>query len=440
MNDILELDIEGTTAQGDGLARVNGQVVFVARALPGERVRAEVVSEKKDFRRAIVRETLAASPLRIAAACPHYEGCGGCQLQHLPYPEQLQHKARGFAETLARVGRIEIAPPPVQSDVAWGYRNRVLFKVPHTGAPRLSLFHFAEPGRYVEIAACPVLHPALEQLIEPVNALLAAWCNPHRPRPGRVLLRRIGEASVMAWIFPAGTRVDHHGLRSMAAEIDGLDGFVVFRTDQWEDGLPAAPTKLILGPREFRVSRGAYWSRAGAENFLQVHDALAERMVAHIVGLNYTCTQRAAEIYCGVGLVAMSLSARFAEVWGLDNDGTAIDHARQASREQALASVQWIAAPAEALSPGVPGFPDKLDAVVFNPPRKGIARRALDAVLARQPLDVVVASCHPATLARDLCALGHAGWHPVEVSLWDLFPQTHHVEAVVHLKQGGGVA
>lgn len=436
MTDITELQIESLTAQGEGLARRDGQVVFVPRALPGECVEVELLAGKKDYRRAVIRRILAASPERIPAACPHYVECGGCQLQHLPHERQTAHKARGFAETLARLGGIELAPPPISSRAAWGYRNRVMFKVPRSGPPTLSLFHFADPARTVMIPSCPVLHPELEGLIAPVNALLEAWCAGERPRPGRVLLRRVGQANIMAWIFPTGQKVKPKALLPFACEVPGLSACFTMETEQWEDGLPGARIRKVFGESAWRVARGGFWSLAGPENFLQVHDAVADGMVEHIVGLPYACTQRAAEIYCGVGLAAMNLSRRFAQVWGLDHDEAAIRRARHAARAQELAELRFLAAPAEALAAGVSGFPDRLDAVLLNPPRRGIARRALAAVLSTEPLDIVISSCHPATLARDLAALVAEDWHPVGATLWDLFPQTHHVEAVVHLRKG----
>ncbi|MBE7558818.1 class I SAM-dependent RNA methyltransferase [bacterium] len=385
-----------------------------------------------------MREILSPSPLRITPACPHYETCGGCQLQHLPQPEQLSLSREGVVESLARVGRISIDPPPVHADAAWGYRNRVMFKVPRSGPPRLSLFCFADPGRNVGITTCPILHPSLQSLIQPINVLLETWHAATRNRPGRVLLRRIGDANVMAWIFPATARIDRLELLARAADIAGLSGFALLFTDQWEDGLSRACTRVVFGPREFRIARGGRYSLAGPENFLQVHDALAERMAAHIVSLPYSCTQRAVEVYCGVGLLAMNLARRFPDVWGIDYDATAIDRAQRAAEQQDLAGARFIAAAAEELAEDARGLPDRLDAAVFNPPRRGIACRALEAILARRPLDLVLASCHPATLARDLAALAAQGWRPASVSLWDLFPQTFHVETVVHLTQAKG--
>jgi 23S rRNA (uracil1939-C5)-methyltransferase len=436
--DEMEVQVESLTPQGEGIARPDGPVMFVPRALPGEQVRVEIVYRRKtDFVRAVPIEILTKSPDRVEPPCPHFEKCGGCQLQHLSDENQASHKTEQFTQTMQRMAGLDIENLQFHQNQTTGYRNRMIFRVTPTGAPRLALSHFADARKCIPIPNCLVLHAALNELIAPINQAMDQFCASPSPRPHRVVMRRLGDKVALAWVFAPGQIRNRKNLGKFIEGSLKVDAFHLFECANWKaDSLASARKHLLFGKDDLKVKMGSCWAYAGIENFLQVNDSLAGEMYDWVSQLPYQSKQSIADIYCGVGLLTMGLAKRFGKVFGVDNDEGAVERARRTATAQGLLNMKFLCAPAEHLASGLKDFPEQVDAVILDPPRKGCSKAVLNAVLAMEPKDIVLISCHPAAMARDLRYLKENGWSPKEVSLWDLFPQSHHIEAAVHLTRG----
>jgi 23S rRNA (uracil1939-C5)-methyltransferase len=393
--DALELEVTRVVAGGDGMARdPDGRVVFVRGALPGERVRAQVTEQRKDFSRAHALDVLEAAPDRVVPPCPHVaHGCGGCDWQHVA-PERQRHlKADIVADALRRQAHLDVEVDP----------GPVLGATRH----RSTLRGVAQGGRFglrarashdvVPIDACLVAHPSLDDLIG------------HPWPDGEVVLRsgtRTGERLAVV----AGASDD---------EVTGPHDTLVVT-----DGALAAGRRAwfheVLGGHRFRVS---------ARSFLQARpdgaDALVD-LVRDGAGLAAVPGARMVDLYGGIGL--------FAATVGREMRATVVESSASAVAD---ARINLAGLDARVVKVDVSRWrPTHADLVVADPPRAGLGRAGVRAVGATGATRLVLVSCDPAALGRDAGAMVAAGWALRSVVAVDLFPQTSHVEAVSVFERG----
>lgn len=394
--EVVELSLGRPAAGGGFVARgEDGRVVFVRHGLPGERVRALLTEERARFARADVIEVLEASPDRVEPACPMSGtgGCGGCDYSHVAIDAQRGIKAQLLAEQLERLAGIEAdVVVEASSDTGLGQRTRVRYGV--MGGGRLGMRRHRS-HELVEVGACPLAAPAISELELEERA------------------------------FPAGADVE-------AVALEGADAiaYVVGSTD--EDDL-AAPDELLepctttVAGERFQVSPGSFW---------QVHRRAPELLTATVLGgLGLSEGDGVLDGYCGAGLFTLPIARRVGRqgrVVGIEASMSAAIDATANLAE--LPSARVLNAP---LSPAVLG--DSLRGItkaVLDPPRSGVDRRALEALLAHEPLErLVMVSCDPATLARDLARCMEAGFELEGLRAFDLFEHTEHLEAVATLSR-----
>jgi len=398
---LIEVDLTALAYGGEAIGRMDdGRAVFVPFALPGERVRARIVEQKRGFARAALVEVLRPSAERIQPRCAHFGDCGGCHYQHIPYETQLQAKAAILLDQFARIGKISDPPlrPIIPAPQAWNYRNHVQFHLDDEG--RLG-FQSASGGGVLPVHECHL----------PAEAIDPAW-------------RDLS--------FDPGSGIERVGLRTG----DGDELMLVLESDddppemESEAGLSivhlsgehavvmAGSDHLVISVhgRPFRVSAGA---------FFQVHTAMADALVAHVLTLAPEKMGTVLDVYCGVGLFSAFLAARCDRLIGIEAGEVAGDDF--AVNLDEFEHVELYQAPAEAVLPGLEAHPD-LALVV--PPRAGLDRAVIDALARLGPARLVYVSCDPSTLARDAARLIAHGYHLEQVTPFDLFPQTYHIESV----------
>ncbi|HWS53992.1 MAG TPA: class I SAM-dependent RNA methyltransferase, partial [Pyrinomonadaceae bacterium] len=379
--------VERILPGGVGLAHADGQTVLVGLAAPGDRLRVRVERARGKTLFATLVEVLSPSPARVEPPCPYFGRCGGCDFQQLDYEAQLAAKSEIIRDCLRRVGHVE---PPAEivvtpSPAEWRYRSRARWQYD----PRGGALGYYERGthRVCDVAECPVAAPAVQ---------------------GR--LTRLREAA-RADELPAGAREFE--------AVEGDDGVALWPA--LEAGDERERTRLVAGER-YRFDAGC---------FFQINHALLEPLVA--AGLGDAAGQTALDLYCGVGLFTLPLARRFASVTGVEGHAAASAYARRNLADAGLthASVEtahvgeWLAARA-------PSLP-RPDFILLDPPRAGAEPETVRAILELRPPRLSYVSCDPATLARDLHALTAAGYRISTLRAFDMFPQTHHVETVVHL-------
>lgn len=383
----LEVEIERLLPGGVGLAHAEGLTLFVSLAAPGDVLRVSIdrVQGKVGF--ASIVEILKPSANRVEPPCPYFGRCGGCDFQQLTYPAQLAAKVEIIRDCLRRISKIADPPevPITPSPNQWHYRARANWQVDSLA----KLLGYFERGsnRVCDVEYCAVLTPELQGTLEKVRRAIVAE-----------------------------TEVQLRNIDSVA----GDEGVSV--------APPLAGFKTDIVSR--RIGNETYYF--SAEAFFQVNHELLEPLIAAALG--DAKGQTAVDLYCGVGLFTLPLARRFERVTGVEAHPLAAEFARRnlefaqlKNTSVVTASVgDWLHQHARGLSP--------IDFLLLDPPRTGCENRDIAGILALRPERIAYVSCDPATLARDLKKLLAAGYSLDFVAAFDMFPQTHHVETVAHLK------
>jgi 23S rRNA (uracil1939-C5)-methyltransferase len=423
MSDTDELRIETIVAGGDGLARhKDGYVVFVPRTIPGEQVEVEYTDSHKQWRRARVVRLIEKSPSRREPPCPHYERCGGCQLQHIDYRAQLPIKATIVADSLRRIGKVEIDPPEVvASPQEFGYRNRISF-VLRSGSSGMSMgYHaFDDPSKIVDIDSCPLAEEPINSVL---GALREAWAHmiEHMPagRELRLTFRVNSQAEVGLAI--EGAR-DPGDLAKLLEAVDGLVSIWLLNR--------RGEIIHFAGEQTLDEEWGDYVLPLAGTAFVQVNRDVAFLIDAYALELcGDVADKRIIDAYCGFGLRAFDLARSGAQVTGIDQDRHAIDAAKQFAAVSSLSARFFRGSVERVLKKQLPA-----DLIILNPPRRGLGAPAVETLVGSEVNHILYISCDPATLARDIKGLSQL-FGLQTLRTFDLFPQTVHVETIADLKR-----
>ncbi|MGE0623490.1 MAG: methyltransferase domain-containing protein [Pseudomonadales bacterium] len=423
------LNIESLSHDGKGLARIGGKVAFVAGALAGEVVSAELAQRHRRFDEYRLLEVLEASADRVNPPCPLIGRCGGCDLQHLAEGAQLAHKTRVLLDQLARQSGLSpeaMLPPLTSEPFAYRRRARLAVSVPRRGGRASIGLRVAGGKDVVPIDRCPVLVPAVESLPGRLQALLNGLERPAALGHVELSVSETDDGAAIPVIYLR--MVTEPTVRDRSAMSDfaiGERAYLAFRIGEGaldylhrpqpqDPGyrLPAFDLRLGYLPGAFMQGNGA------------INRALVDQVVTWTVSMDGS---RVLDGFCGVGNFALPMARRGLAVHGVEVSPDAVAMARDNAARNGLADVSFEVR-------DLAGDADWLrhlsfDAAVIDPPRTG-ARALIAALAARRLENIVYVSCAPATLARDAAVLAGAGYELVSLRLVDMFPQTSHIESV----------
>ncbi len=401
-----EITLTTHTYGGATMGRLpDGRAVFVPFALPGERVRVRLVEEKRHYARARLLEVLEAASERIPPRCRHFGVCGGCHYQHLPYEAQLKVKEFILREQFQRIADLSEPPirPIVPSPHPWNYRNHVQFHLDSQG--RLCYVMAEENGKGQALLPLEECH--LPEA--PINAFWPLLQFEPMPDLERIALR-LGESEALMLILESRSpQPPSLELESSASVVHLCD----------EDALVLAGEGYLflrVCERSFRVSPGS---------FFQVNTAMAERLVEHVLSLVPQSLGEVWDLYCGVGLFSAFLAERAQTLKGIELSASACEDF--VFNLDTFENVSLYEGAAEEILPWLDGSPQ---VVLLDPPRAGLAPQVLDALVKHKPSQIVYISCDPATLARDTARLMRKGYRLQQVTPFDMFPQTYHIESI----------
>jgi len=418
-------------ASGESAPPSRGKAVFVPFVLEGESVEIEVVESRPGFARGQAISLLSPSAHRVEPECPYFGRCGGCQYQHASYEHQLAIKQQVLCETLRRTAKIDLASPPrVHASPPWHYRNRTRLKVQSESSPaRPALGYFAHAShRFIAVEQCPISSSLINRALRalPEVAEFRSWAGD----VAEVEFFANHEDSALVAGFYTRTRIDavkfHACFEAMQAAVPELRGIALMQGPADEDANDRRPAAQILGERWLKYSTGDGAFLAGAESFFQVNRFLVDELAGTALGESRG--RRALDLYAGVGLFSLPLSKRFERVTAVEIAPAAVE----ALRANTGGSVEVVAAAAEQFLSQA-GRLGELDLVVLDPPRGGLGEKTARALAAVRTPRLTYVSCDPATLARDLRPLLEAGFRIEQAHLLDLFPQTFHLETILHL-------
>jgi 23S rRNA (uracil1939-C5)-methyltransferase len=430
------LSIEKLVYGGDGLARTpagsdgRSMAVFVPFVLPGEKVEAEIRQEKLGFARGSVTQVIDAAPDRIEARCPYFRQCGGCHYQHIPYERQLEFKAGILRETLQRIAKIELKSEiQLHASPPWSYRNRTRLQVQTAPEFALGYFQFGS-HQFLPVRECPISSPLLNRVIVRLLEVGGLDC------PASVeeieLFADATDERLLAWAF-CGRDADGKNLprwaEALQCELPEICGVTFFssRRRVQEDDAPTDSKLLAQSGAKairYKTKEHEYQVRAGA--FFQVNRHLVDELVSVVTG--NAQGDLALDLYAGVGLFSVVLARKFHHILGVEASQTA--HAD--FLQNVPANVKAAGASTEDYLSSRPAR-KRPDLVVLDPPRAGVGRTVTRSLVELGAPLVRYVSCDPATLARDVAPLLADGYHIEEAHLFDLFPETFHIESVMLL-------
>jgi len=433
MAKIFEIKIEKMTQGGQGLGHLDGKVCFVNKAIPGETAKIEIVEDKKDYCVANPLEIIQASPYRVNPECPIFNRCGGCQLQHISYEYQLVLKRDIFIETMSRIGKIEVTADLPVAEAAFFYRNRTQLPVQESNGLKIGYF---KPGthRVVDQKYCPINHDLINRTLGVVrHRVVEAGVPAYDERQHGGVLRHlavkvgINTRQLFVTFVTTGQELDrrlYHDLHLALPETVGITQNInPGRTNR----VLGSENRLLWGNDYYEERVDGFIYHIRTASFFQVNTRVFERILKTIrERLTLAGNEVVLDLYSGVGVIGSSLSARVREVVAIEENKETVEDGIASARANGIANIRFITGDvAEKL-----GEIEGGDIAILDPPRKGVEKVIFDR-LARFPIKkIVYLSCNPATFARDAGFLKIQNYDLSEVIIFDMFPQTFHMETL----------
>jgi 23S rRNA (uracil1939-C5)-methyltransferase len=444
VDDELELEIDSLAYGGNGVARLNGFVVFVRRGLPGDKVRARVTKVKRNHAEALALEIVERGAPRVEAPCAHYPACGGCRFQDLAYEAQIAAKAEQVADALRRIGRLDDPPlePIVPAESVFYYRNKLEYSFTQT--PEGPALGFHRAGRWdevLDIRKCWLTTDLGNAIRDAVRDWargegLEAYDQAEHTGFLRHLVVREGRntGQALVQLVTAPGKLDDE--RFVAA----LSRFPEVRSIHWSvNERPAEvtnlPTMLLFGEDAIEEKLCGLRFRVRPNAFLQTNTAMAERLyeLAHEYA-QLTGEESVYDLYCGIGTIGLTLARDALTVWGVEASEESVACALENAELNDVSNAAFFAGEVGQAVEDLRERAGPPDVVVVDPPRAGLSGKALRRIARLEAQRIVYVSCNPTTLAgnvKDLSA--EWGYRLERARPVDMFPHTPHIETVALL-------
>ena len=438
----MELQIEKLVYGGDGLARLpadergRGKAVFLPFVVPGERVEATVTQSRSGFSRAQLNKLLEASTDRVAPDCPYFGRCGGCQYQHIDYAAQVRFKAEILRETLRRTAKLELDREiQLHPSEPWHYRNRTRVHVKHEAAFALGYFR-GNSHELLAVESCPISSPLINQAIAAVWELGRAGSAPAALH-GLQFFANHDDSKMLVELYvrPQTERRDAEPFaKALMTTLSAIEGVAIFAVSPVDDETrQMAPLSavhneepLAIGQNYLTYHAAGHDYRVSAGSFFQTNRSLVDELVKIATGS--AKGKAALDLYAGVGLFTMALAQTFDEVIAVEASPRGVADLKHNAQRNVR---PWRATTEEFLEKR--GAALDAEFVLLDPPRAGLGDKATAALCRTPARQVTLVSCDPSTLSRDLKLLLESGFKVEQAHLFDLFPQTAHMETVLYL-------
>ncbi len=435
-NDELIVTIMSQDCNGSGVAKVDGEVIFVPFAITGETVKIHIIFVKKNIKIGKIIEIIQESPDRQIPLCPYFKQCGGCNLQHIQYEKQLRIKQQMVEDTLKHVGKIDaVVDPCVASPLPWAYRNKVA--LPINPVTRKVSFFKSNSHTMIDVDSCKIAQPWSTDLIEVINTYLQhSQVSVYDEKTGKGLLRHVvarsvGDQLLITLVINGKTLPDQHLLIELLQKKFSSFG-LNYNINQQNSNVILGKTYIpIMGPQYLKVEEFGIQYTIDNACFFQVNEdikkAIYQKVLEYIKKEDFVI-----DAYSGAGLLTAMLGKVSTEVIGVEIVPEAVESANQLAKKHGLEHVKNICGDCADILPEL--LQGKTGAVVLDPPRKGCDPRIIKALKQAKPHTIVYISCNPSTLARDLGQLS-LEYHIEKIIPFDMFPQTKHVETLAIMKE-----
>lgn len=450
LNQTFPLTIKRLGINGEGVGYFKKQVVFVPGALPGEEVVVEATKIHPKFAEAKVKKIRIKSPYRINPSCSVYEQCGGCQLQHLQYDQQLKEKRDIVIQSLERHTKLPIDKLDIRKTIGmeepWRYRNKSSFQVAENNGKVLAGLYGLNSHRLINIEHCAVQHEQTNEASAEIKKILEELRIPiYNERSGKGIVRTIvtrvgvqtGELQIVLItaqkelpkkdLFIQEIQKRLPNVKSIVQNINGQKTSLIFGNE----------TKALAGREFILETLGDLQFELSARTFFQLNPVQTVHLFNEVKkAAELTGKEKVVDAYCGVGAIGLWLADQAGEIRGMDVIPESIEDAKKNADRHGIKHVRYVTGKAEEWLPKWVKEGWRPDVVVVDPPRTGCDNQLLQSILKVKPKKIVYVSCNPSTLAKDIQTLSPE-YEVRYIQPVDMFPQTAHVECVsqIVLKQ-----
>lgn len=375
-----------------GIGYVNGKIIFVSNALKGEEIKASITKETKNYLEGTIEEIIKPSSKRIKSACPYYEKCGGCSFWHVNNDEEISIKKGILKDILQKYARINIEPRVVLSDSNMYYRNKIELKI----KDGLWGYYETSSHNFIGIEECLIAKVSINNIIK--NKDLFSLSN------GTIIIRSNYNDEIIIKIRTGDKyQIDIDKL----CQNNKIVGIIV-------------NDNLIYGENYFIEKIGNYFYKVNVNSFFQINLDILNKVFNIIGDKKY---QNVVDLYCGVGTLGLPLKKE--KLFGIESAKSSVLDARLNAKMNKQNDNYYLLGDASNLHKIV----DDLDLIIVDPPRNGLNKETLNAIIEKKPDSLIYMSCNPITLARDLASLLES-YDLNEIYLLNMFPRTRHVECV----------
>ena len=444
------VDIEGQGYEGEGIGRIDNYPIFIKGALKDEKVKIKIIKVNKNYGFGKLMEIINPSKARTNAICSIYQRCGGCNLQHMSYEEQLKFKKSRVEDCLRKIGGFKDlkVEDTLGMEEPFRYRNKVMLPIGKEDNKAIVGFYAPRSHNIIDMDMCHIQHEEGDKVVE----IIKYWMNIYnidayneedfskealRGKVRHIMVRKgYNTGEIMVVIVTSSNILPHKEelLALLTKNIKEIKSII--------QNINSKATNVVLGDKSITLWGedtikdyiGQFHFNISPLSFFQVNSIQTE--ILYKKALEFaalTGEEVVFDAYCGTGTISLFLSKKAKKVYGVEIVPQAIDNAKINARENEVTNTEFIVGEAEKVIPTMVQQNIYADVIVVDPPRKGCGKELLDAIGIMKPKTVVYVSCDPSTLARDLGILGEKGYKVEKVQPVDMFPFTSHVETVVRL-------
>ena len=436
------MQIEDLANAGEGVGKIDGFTVFVEGALPQEEIEVLIVKVKKQFAYGKLQKIITPSPKRTEPLCSIFAKCGGCQLQHLSYEQQLEYKTKKVTEVLKRIAQIEnpTVLPAIGMQNYWRYRNKGQFPVARTKGKLEIGFYGKRSHRIVDTKKCFLQREISDEVIKIVRDFLEKYhisVYDEQSHTGliRHILVRVGFTSgqVMVCLVINGNKLPYSDiLVKNLQKIKSMTSIVLNENKQKTNVILGQKNHLLWGTPFIEDNIGPFVFEISPISFFQVNPIQTKILYEKALQMaQLQGNETVLDLYCGIGTISLFFAQKAKKVIGVEIVPEAIADAKKNAKKNHIENTEFFVGAAEDIIPLFHQKGLKADVIVVDPPRKGCDEKVIQTMIEMNPKKIVYVSCDPATMARDVNMLKNAGYFLELVQPVDQFPMTNHVECVV---------
>jgi 23S rRNA (uracil1939-C5)-methyltransferase len=448
LNQTFPLTIKRLGINGEGVGYFKRQVVFVPGALPGEEVVVEVTNVSPKFAEAKIKKIRKKSPHRVQAPCPVYEQCGGCQLQHLKYEQQLVEKRDIVIQSLERHTKLAVDRLDIRETIGmedpWGYRNKSSFQLAGKDGKVLAGLYGLNSHELIDIEHCAVQHSQTNEAVNTVKKILeelkiTIYNEKSRKGIVRTIVTRVGvqtgELQVVLITNQAELPKKDLIIKEIQRRLPNVTSIVQNINEQKTSLIFGEETLSLAGEDFIQETLGDLQFELSARTFFQLNPVQTIKLYNEVkTAAALTGKEKIVDAYCGVGTIGLWLADQAGEVRGMDVIPEAIEDAKKNAKRHGITNTKYVPGKAEEVLPKWVKKGWKPDVIIVDPPRTGLDNQLIQTILQAAPEKLLYVSCNPSTLAKDIQMLS-AKYEVNYIQPLDMFPQTAHVEAVTLLEK-----